>query len=107
MSTALTPEPSTPEAEAAAPDPRRWKALGVLGLIQFMLVLDITVVNVALPRIQDDLGFSRAGLAWVVNGYVLMAGGLLLLGGRMADILGRRRLFLVGVLVFGAASAVC
>src|SRR6266542_1983386 len=107
MSTALTPEPSTPEAEAAAPDPRRWKALGVLGLIQFMLVLDITVVNVALPRIQDDLGFSRAGLAWVVNGYVLMAGGLLLLGGRMADILGRRRLFLLGVGVFAIASATC
>jgi MFS family permease len=107
MSTALTPEPSTIEAGAAAPDPRRWKALGVLGLIQFMLVLDITVVNVALPRIQDDLGFSRAGLAWVVNGYVLMAGGLLLLGGRVADILGRRRLFLVGVAVFAIASATC
>ncbi len=87
------------------PDPRRWKALGVLGLVQFMLVLDITVVNVALPRIQHDLGFSAAGLAWVVNGYVLMAGGLLLLGGRLADILGRRRLFLLGVGVFAVASA--
>jgi MFS family permease len=73
------------------PDPRRWKALGVLALIQFMLILDVTVVNVALPRMQHDLGFSRAGLAWVVNGYVLMAGGLLLLGGRMADIRGMRR----------------
>jgi EmrB/QacA subfamily drug resistance transporter len=89
------------------PDPRRWKALGVLGLIQFMLVLDITVVNVALPRIQDDLGFSQAGLAWVVNGYVLMAGGLLLLGGRLADILGRKKLFLLGVGVFAFASATC
>jgi EmrB/QacA subfamily drug resistance transporter len=89
------------------PDPRRWKALGVLGLVQFMLVLDITVVNVALPRIQHDLGFSSAGLAWVVNGYVLMAGGLLLLGGRMADILGRRRLFLLGVGLFALASATC
>ena len=88
-------------------DPRRWKALGVLALIQFMLVLDITVVNVALPRIQHDLGFSRPGLAWVVNGYVLMAGGLLLLGGRMADVLGRRRLFLIGVSVFAIASAAC
>jgi EmrB/QacA subfamily drug resistance transporter len=76
-------------------------------LIQFMLVLDITVVNVALPRIQHDLGFSRAGLAWVVNGYVLMAGGLLLLGGRLADILGRRRMFLLGVGLFAAASATC
>ena len=89
------------------PDPRRWKALGVLALIQFMLILDVTVVNVALPRVQHDLGFSRPGLAWVVNGYVLMAGGLLLLGGRMADILGRRRLFLIGVSVFAVASAAC
>ncbi|HZU74493.1 MAG TPA: MFS transporter [Acidimicrobiales bacterium] len=91
----------------AKPDPRRWKALAVLGLIQFMLVLDITVVNVALPRIQSDLGFTRSGLAWVVNGYVLAAGGLLLLGGRMADLVGRRRLFLAGVGTFAAASAVC
>jgi EmrB/QacA subfamily drug resistance transporter len=88
-------------------DPRRWKALAVLAAIQFMLVLDITVVNVALPRIQNDLGFSHAGLAWVVDGYVLMAGGLLLLGGRLADILGRRRMFLLGVGLFAAASATC
>jgi EmrB/QacA subfamily drug resistance transporter len=88
-------------------DPRRWKALGVLGLIQFMLVLDITVVNVALPQIQQDLHFSHTGLAWVVNGYVLMAGGLLLLGGRLADIVGRRKLFLLGVGLFAVASATC
>ena len=88
-------------------DPRRWKALAVLALIQFMLILDVTVVNIALPRVQEDLEFSRAGLAWVVNGYVLMAGGLLLLGGRLADILGRRRLFLIGVAVFAVASATC
>jgi EmrB/QacA subfamily drug resistance transporter len=91
----------------AASDPRRWKALGVLGLVQFMLVLDITVVNVALPSIQHDLGFTPTGLAWVVNGYVLMAGGLLLLGGRMADIFGRRKLFLLGVGLFALASATC
>src|SRR6059058_3281102 len=72
-----------------------------------MLILDVTVVNVALPRMQQDLGFSRAGLAWVVNGYVLMAGGLLLLGGRMADMFGRRRLFLLGVGLFAVASAAC
>jgi EmrB/QacA subfamily drug resistance transporter len=94
-------------SDSTTPDPRRWKALGVLGLIQFMLILDVTVVNVALPRIQHDLGFTRPGLAWVVNGYVLTAGGLLLLGGRMADILGRRRLFLLGVGLFAAASASC
>src|SRR4051812_30933613 len=88
-------------------DPRRWKALAVLALIQFMLILDVTVVNVALPQIQDDLGFSRAGLAWVVNGYVLMAGGLLLPGGPMADIFGRRKLFLIGVALFAVASATC
>ena len=95
------------EAVVVTPDPRRWKALGVLGLIQFMLILDVTVVNVALPNIQDDLGFSESGLAWVVNGYILMAGGFLLLGGRLADILGRRRLFLLGVAVFAIASATC
>lgn len=70
-----------------------------------MLVLDVTVVNVALPHIQSDLGFSRAGLAWVVDGYVLTAGGLLLLGGRLADLLGRRRMFMIGVVLFAGASA--
>ncbi|HEY2167621.1 MAG TPA: MFS transporter [Jatrophihabitantaceae bacterium] len=109
----MTTDPGPVEAGAdsarpgAVPDPRRWKALGVLALIQFMLVLDVTVVNVALPRIQHDLDFSKSGLAWVVNGYVLMAGGLLLLGGRLADILGRRRMFLLGVAVFAIASATC
>lgn len=91
----------------AAPDPRRWKALGILGLIQFMLILDVTVVNVALPHIKTDLHFSQSGLAWVANGYVLMAGGLLLLGGRLADVFGRRRLFLLGVAVFAISSATC
>src|SRR6266581_9431015 len=105
ISTEKTPVSAT--STAAEPDPRRWKALGVLGLIQFMLILDVTVVNVALPRIQHDLGFSQSGLAWVVNGYVLMAGGLLLLGGRLADIIGRRRMFLLGVGVFAIASATC
>src|SRR5947209_8122707 len=99
--------PVTTASTRTEADPRRWKALGVLALIQFMLILDVTVVNVALPRMQQDLGFSRAGLAWVVNGYVLMAGGLLLLGGRMADIFGRRRLFLLGVGLFAIASASC
>src|SRR5690348_3993813 len=95
------------DSASSAPDPRRWKALGVLALIQFMLILDVTVVNVALPKIQHDLSFSQSGLAWVVNGYVLMAGGLLLLGGRLADIIGRRRMFLLGVALFAIASATC
>ncbi|WP_183094431.1 MFS transporter [Nocardioides stalactiti] len=90
-----------------ASDPRRWKALAVLGLVQFMLILDVTVVNGALPDIQTDLDFTETGLAWVVNGYVLMAGGLLLLGGRLADMLGRKKVFLAGVVLFGVASAAC
>jgi EmrB/QacA subfamily drug resistance transporter len=107
MDTGTIPSRHEPQPGRAQPDPRRWRALVVLGLVQFMLVLDVTVVNVALPRIQHDLGFSRPGLAWVVNGYVIMAGGLLLLGGRLADIFGRRRLFLLGVGVFALASAAC
>jgi EmrB/QacA subfamily drug resistance transporter len=91
---------------AATLDRQRWKALSVIALVQFILVLDITVVNVALPHIQVDLGFSRAGLAWVVDGYVLTAGGLILLGGRLADLLGRKRMFLVGVSLFAVASIV-
>src|SRR5881409_2931463 len=85
-------------------DPRRWKALAVLALVQFMIVIDITVVNVALPSIQRALHFSGGGLAWIVDGYALMAGGLLLLGGRAGDLLGRRRLFLIGSALFAVAS---
>ncbi|MGN6160480.1 MAG: MFS transporter [Marmoricola sp.] len=88
-------------------DPRRWKALFVLCLIQFMLILDVTVVNVALPHIQSSLKVTSSDLAWVVDAYVLAAGGLLLLGGRLADLLGRRATFLAGVAVFGLASATC
>src|SRR5580692_8870920 len=83
---------------------KRWAALAVIALIQFIIVLDITVVNVALPDIQTSLHFSRPGLAWVVDSYVLTAGGLLLLGGRLADLLGRKRMFLTGVSVFAVAS---
>jgi EmrB/QacA subfamily drug resistance transporter len=86
------------------PDPRRWKALAVLALVQFMIIIDITVVNVALPSIQRALHFSAGGLAWIVDGYALTAGGLLLLGGRLGDLLGRRRLFLIGTALFAAAS---
>lgn len=75
--------------------------------MQFMLILDVSIVNVALPEIQQDLGFTSAGLPWVLDGYVLMAGGLLLLGGRLGDVLGRRRMFLAGVVLFGIASVAC
>ena len=89
------------------PGSRRRQALVVLATVQFMLVLDFAGVVVALPKIQVDLHFSHADAAWVINGYVLMAGGFLLLGGRLSDMFGRRRLFLTGVLVFGAASLAC
>jgi EmrB/QacA subfamily drug resistance transporter len=88
-------------------DRRRWLALVVLAAMQFMLALDMTVVVVALPRIQTDLHFCPASVAWVINGYVLTAGGFLLLGGRLSDMFGRRRLFLAGVVIFGVASAMC
>ena len=93
--------------EAEAPYTRPRQALVVLAAIQFMLVLDLAGVVVALPRIQVDLNFSRSSAAWVINGYVLMAGGFLLLGGRLSDMFDRRRLFLAGVLVFGVASVMC
>ncbi|MBO8185277.1 MFS transporter [Streptomyces spirodelae] len=85
----------------------RRPALAVLCLVQFMLVLDDNVVSVALPSMRNELGFSPTGLAWVVNAYFLAFGGLLLLFGRMADLLGRRRVFLTGVALFGAASLIC
>src|SRR5438093_2216249 len=85
-------------------DPRRWKALFVLALVQFMIIIDITVVNVALPSIQRSLHFTGDSLAWVVDGYALMAGGLLLFGGRVGDLFGRKRLFLIGTAVFAVAS---
>src|ERR1700712_4183158 len=100
-------EPDVASKTSAEADPRRWKALSVLALVQFMLILDVTVVNVALPNIQTDLHFGPTGLAWVVDGYVLMAGGLLLLGGRLSDLVGRKRLFLIGVALFGVASVPC
>ena len=82
----------------------RWLAFMVLCLGSFMIVLDTTIVNVALPSIREDLGFSEASLAWVVNAYMLFFGGFLLLGGRLGDLYGHRRLFTVGIAVFTAAS---
>ncbi len=74
---------------------------------QFMVILDVAIVNVALPSIKSDLGFSQTGLQWVVSAYAILFGGTLLLGGRLADLLGRRRLFMVGLLVFAASSLLC
>src|SRR3954453_9127120 len=81
--------------------------LAVVAIAQFMVILDATVVNVALPTIQRDVGFSEQSLSWVLNAYTLMFGGFLLLGGRLADRLGRRRLFMAGIAVFSGASLIC
>ena len=86
------------------PDPRRWKALSILALADFVVILDATIVNIALPSIGHALHASNGSLAWVVNAYVLAFGGLLLLGGRLADLFGRRRMFIGGLALFGSAS---
>ena len=86
------------------PDRRRWFALAVIVAAQFMVVLDVAIVNVALPTIKTDLGFSQENLQWVVTAYSIMFGGVLLLGGRMADLLGRRRLFMAGLTLFSVSS---
>ena len=92
------------EAAATVADPKRWKALAVLGVAYLMVVLDISIVNVALPSIQSDLGFTTEDLQWVVSGYALTFGGFLLLGGRAGDILGRRKVFMVGLALFLVTS---
>jgi EmrB/QacA subfamily drug resistance transporter len=96
-----TREPTTDEGR------RRWFALYVLCLASLMIVLDVTIVNVALPSIRGDLGFSQTSLAWVVNAYLLTYGGFLLLGGRLGDLFGARRLFLAGITLFTLASLAC
>src|SRR6478609_1472341 len=86
---------------------QRWLALMVLCLGVLMIVLDTTIVNVALPSIRQDLGFSETSLVWVVNAYMLTFGGFLLLGGRLGDLFGHRRLFLLGITLFTVASLAC
>src|SRR2546423_10260623 len=87
-----------------ATDRRKWLALALLSAVKFMVVLDIAIVNVALPSIKIDLGFSQENLQWVISAYALFFGGFLLLGGRAADLLGRRRLFLAGLVLFTLSS---
>src|SRR3954471_20725737 len=89
------------------PDPNRWKALAIVCAAFFMTVLDVSIVNVALPSIGKSLHFSEANLQWVITAYAITFGGFLLLGGRAADLLGRRRVFYVGVTVFTIASFLC
>src|SRR5437762_4686693 len=91
----------------AGNDRSRWMALVVLCIGMLMIVLDATVVNVALPSIQNDLGFRQSDLAWVVNAYLIAFGGLLLLAGRLGDLISRRGVFLAGLAVFTLASLVC
>src|SRR4029078_258313 len=91
----------------AEPDPRRWKALAVVCAAFFMTILDVSIVNVALPSIGKSLHFSRDHLQGVITAYAITFGGFLLLGGRAADLLGRRRVFLTGVVVFTVASFFC
>ena len=100
---AITKRAAEPSATEAA-CPRLGLALVVIATAQLMVVLDATIVNVALPHIQHALGFSGSGLEWVVNAYALAFGGLLLLGGRAGDLLGRRKAFVAGLLLFSAAS---
>jgi EmrB/QacA subfamily drug resistance transporter len=88
----------------AQQDRRRWGALAIVIAAQFMVILDVAIVNVALPSIKDDLGFSEASLQWVITAYAILFGGALLLGGRLADLFGRRRVFLVGMGLFTASS---
>src|SRR4051812_13457506 len=99
MTSEMQVTPSPP-----ASDRRRWLALALLCVVQFMVVLDVAIVNVALPSIKVDLGFSQSDLQWVISASALVFGGFLLLGGRAADMLGRRRLFLIGIVVFTVAS---
>ncbi|MFD8482222.1 MFS transporter [Kitasatospora sp. NPDC059673] len=93
-------------SETLQPDPRRWKALIFIALAQLMVVLDATVVNIALPSAKEDLGFADSTTQWVITAYALAFGGLLLFGGRVADLWGRRRTFMLGLVGFAAASAI-
>ena len=103
MSVTRTGEPST---KAQEPDPHRWWGLVVIALAQLMVVLDATIVNIALPSAQQDLGMSDANRQWVITAYTLAFGGLLLLGGRIADLVGRKRTFVTGLIGFAVASAI-
>jgi MFS family permease len=98
---AVAPEQPPPSGQSA----RRWWILAVVGLAQLMVVLDGTIVNIALPSAQRDLGFSDSNRQWIVTAYALAFGSLLLLGGRLADLFGRKLVFLVGVVGFAGASA--
>jgi EmrB/QacA subfamily drug resistance transporter len=96
----------SPTSASAAPSSRRWLALGLIAAAQFMVIMDTSIIGVALPGIRQDLGFTPEGLSWVFNAYVVAFGGLLLLGGRLSDLLGARRVFATGWVVLGVGSLV-
>ncbi|MGH3183139.1 MAG: MFS transporter, partial [Streptosporangiaceae bacterium] len=98
--------PGPPAAAAAEPDPRRWLILGLVGLAQLMIVLDLTVMNIALPDAQRALHFSNVDRQWVITAYALTFGSLLLFGGRLGDLFGRKLTFITGLVGFSVASAV-
>jgi EmrB/QacA subfamily drug resistance transporter len=102
----MSAAPQAPEGAESTRYPRRWAALGVIAISQLMVVLDATIVNIALPSARNDLGISQSDQQWVVTAYTLAFGGLLLLGGRIADYWGRKRTFMVGAIGFAAASAI-
>ena len=97
---------STTTTAAAIPDPRRWKALALLSLAQFVVILDTSIIGVALPTIQQHFGFSQTDLQWIFNAYVIVFGALLLLGGRLSDILGQRKIFIIGFITLTIASVI-
>jgi EmrB/QacA subfamily drug resistance transporter len=99
--------PRKEEIRMVTSDRSKWFALALLCVVQFMVVLDVAIVNVALPSIQADLGFSQENLQWVISAYALVFGGFLLLGGRLADILGRRGVFMGGLVIFSVGSLLC
>src|ERR1700685_3705298 len=100
----MTGQTIATSADVGERDGRRWVVLSVLVLAQFMVVLDVAIVNVALPTIKNDLHFSQESLQWVITAYAILFGGVLLLGGRLADLFGRRRLFITGVALFTGSS---
>jgi MFS family permease len=109
MTTAIdrgAPAPEQTGSERRGSHALRWWVLAVLGVAQLMVVLDATVVNIALPAAQADLGFSDGDRSWVVTGYALAFGSLLLLGGRLSDLFGRRNTFIIGLVGFAVASAI-
>src|SRR6266480_6999172 len=107
VDTSVTDEGERTMESAHTPDPHRWQALALVCVAFFMTVLDVSIVNVALPSIKTSLHVSENTLQWVLIAYTITFGGLLLLGGRAADLLGRRRMFMIGMTIFSAASLAC